>query len=347
MFWRYGNINLVALFKLAFSSSSSWFILGHLFCPLRSRHRRRSGAVDVVARVAAVSPIISVRKAPPLFMVEVEQADQHRQQRQHQQRRQQHQRQERSEERFERNILDPLQADGRPSPSSSRSSQRPPPPPPPERDFAEFSRSPEEISALFAAPQPSRATSRGGGALPREQRRGGSLGDDGINKRLRGVQPEENRGGRREALAAGQGEQVPMPMGGVGARNNPGGLGESEKGGEGGRPGLPSASRREEQLMTRLVLTGPRCLAWHSVIVPGKTYVFPGIGAFVLGSGDNTYRAFGDAKGRSGRGSSGSSSRRRRNGGGVVGGGGGSGGGGGERGGDIAGKGLATPVRLT
>ncbi|CAM9512523.1 unnamed protein product, partial [Laminaria digitata] len=102
---------------------------------------KRSGTVDVFARVAAVSPIISVRKAPPFFMLEVEQADQQRQQQQ------QHQ-QPQQQQHPEQNIVNPLETDGRPSPSLSRWSQRPPPP---ERNFAEFSRSPAEISALFAA----------------------------------------------------------------------------------------------------------------------------------------------------------------------------------------------------
>ncbi|CAM9512452.1 unnamed protein product, partial [Laminaria digitata] len=92
-----------------------------------------------------------------------------------------------------------------------------------------------------------------------------------------------------------------VPTEDLGVRSSPGGLGGSEQSGGGDSSGLPCAGRREEQLMARLVLTGPRCLAWHAAVVPGKTYVFPAIGAFVLGSGDNKYRAFGDAKGGSGR----------------------------------------------
>lgn len=64
----------------------------------------------------------------------------------------------------------------------------------------------------------------------------------------------------------------------------------------------------KERLMARLVLNGERCLAWQPFIVPGRTYVFPGMGAIVLGGAGSgpAYRAFGDAlgedRGRSDRG---------------------------------------------
>lgn len=54
--------------------------------------------------------------------------------------------------------------------------------------------------------------------------------------------------------------------------------------------------------MARLVLNGKRCLAWQAFIVPGRTYVFPGMGAIVLGGtgSEPAYRAFGDALGGDG-----------------------------------------------
>ena len=389
-----------------------------LFC---RRRRRYSGAADVVARVAAVSPIISVRNAPPFFMLEVEQAEHQPQQRQRrhpqqQQRRQQH-------HQSKQNTLDPFEGDRRASPSSSHSSQLPPP----KRKFAEvsksskeisrtteeISRSPEEILALFAAvgaagsgvaDRPSRATADGGGVPTYDQRAAETLVDEnvrnaaessrggGVKTRLRGVLPGEEKVGRRDALAAGEGEQAPIKgigVVGVVARSfseSRGGNGKDGKGGssggetgtsereeqikarkgggegtlglpsvgrrreqsvagtEGGNSGVPSMSKNGEQLMARLVLTGPRCLAWQSVVVPGKTYLFPSIGAFVLGKGKTFYRAFGDAK--QGRGRKRPSNSSSRNGGGGGDGGCGGGGGGGGRDDNIAGKELATPVRF-
>lgn len=226
----------------------------------------------MVARVAAVSPIIRFKNASPFFMVEVEQAEQR--QTQHQQ-----------------------HGEDVHAPSDQRS-------------LPEISRSATEISEIFGArkkpPQ-----------LPAGVSSGGRMNHEGQGS------PEPPGSGSDSAGAAGAEELIARrgniqffphdagtrvlsdPAGGgcIGEESKPGRTKRAmderrreSKGDGGGNEG-----QQKQQLMTKLVLNGRRCISWQAFLVPERTYVFPAVGAIVLGGGRRMYRAFGDAGREAGR----------------------------------------------
>lgn len=118
-----------------------------------------------------------------------------------------------------------------------------------------------------------------------------------------GPRSSDNDGGRRPTTGAAS----DSTSGGSSIDTAALGRGDSRKQevpGDEGRGGSTLKQYQHEQqpaqLMAMLVLNGRRCLPWHACIVPGRTYVFPGMGAIVLGgrsAGQTMYRAFGDALG--------------------------------------------------
>ncbi|CAM9983349.1 unnamed protein product, partial [Scytosiphon promiscuus] len=357
--------------------------------------RKGRGPLDVVARVAAVSPIVRFKNAPPFFMVEVEQAEpqldgqEPRQQQQQQQRQkeqedearqttdlqgphlQQHQQHQRLDQRQQLQQLQQQQhranerqhqsreAMHNPDSESSLPSallspseaETSPPSAPASPPFSsplpttqEICRSPEEISALFPIPG-SRDDDRAGRPPPisftassRQQRSPQVMAPAAVVEPLGGdgsgshAAPEKRRG----TTAGGDASRVDSVGGGSGGSGGDD-AGADKLAGEKGDPGIggeanSSNSQRQrqpshrhqqqpevqetngqqahQQLTAMLVLNGRRCLPWQAFLVPGKTFVFPQVGAFVLGgksrsssSGgkqSTTYRAFGDAGGKGG-----------------------------------------------
>lgn len=235
---------------------------------------RLRGPVDVVARVAAVSPVIRVKNAPPFFMVEVEQLEQ--------------------PDRENPRHLCSRNVGGKDEclpPSRSHLSETNPRCPikkgERERPMPEaICRSPEEIAAIFASSTETRPDSTGDPA-------GGVYRENGNCFAAADV-PHVSR---KPTVVMFRGRVLSE-----GVTNKVGQRGSKGCGGGGDqRSSVSEEANREskpkEQLMTNLILNGQRCLPWQAFITPGKTYVFPAMGAFVLGGSKKMYRAFGDAAG--------------------------------------------------
>lgn len=235
---------------------------------LRPRLTSRRGPVDLLARVAAVSPVIQVRDAAPFFMVEVEEAEQTE--------------------------------------------------PPPAAAAGE-----EGFTGAGEAGAP--ALGADGGCPRRPDQRRGSLArspasPDPWRGRAGGTDhaPAGPAGSLfpRHVLSREAGRERVVPAAAAGAAAGAGGSSvgspgisraeDLRKAGDGsGRAPPGTGGGRREQLMAMLVLHGTRCLAWQAFVLPGRTYVFPGLGAILLGArhGARAYAAFGDALagGRGGR----------------------------------------------
>lgn len=223
----------------------------------------------MVARVAAVSPVIRFKNASPFFMVEVEQAEQ---------RYPQHQQHGEDDH----------------APSEQRS-------------LPEISRSAEEISEIFGArkkpPKFPAGVSSGRGMIHEGQGSPEPPGSGGDSAGAAGAEGLIARRGQMQNFPHDAGTQVLTDPPG-GSWNGEGteperavdeGRRESEGGG-GGNEG-----KHKQQLVTKLVLNGWRCISWQAFLVPERTYVFPAVGAIVLGGGRRMYRAFGDAGKGAGR----------------------------------------------
>lgn len=260
--------------------------------------------MDVVARVAAVSPVIRVKNAPPFFMVEVEQLE--------------HPRQTCSTKigdkekglppsKWHSPDTNPRCPDNCPDsypdsypdncpdncPESCPDScpDNCPDSCPIKKDgkgrsmLKEICRSPEEIAAIFASSTETRPVSTGNPV-------GGIYRENGEANVLRvSVKPSAVRF-RGRVLSEG----IVHEGFSCGQRGSKGCTSDGHH-----RSSVSEEanieSKPKEQLMTNLVLNGQRCLPWQAFITPGNTYVFPAMGAFVLGGGKKIYRAFGDAAG--------------------------------------------------
>ncbi|CAM9210784.1 unnamed protein product [Ectocarpus sp. 12 AP-2014] len=274
--------------------------------------RKGRGSFDVVARVAAVSPVIRFKNASPFFMVEVEQAEPH-------QTRQSEQREQEQEQQQQRH------------PEGARPPVPPPSSPPEAQRTSRICRSPEEISALFPFP-----TSGDHAGAPIAASGAGDQDEQRITPQTPVVEqrpaPAAAHSARNSGAESGDGVGVD---GGEGREGS--GYGGATGGGGGKHIGgrrqqqnhatLPPSERQEQQrteLTAMLVLNGQRCLSWQAFLVPGKTFVFPQVGVFVLGGSrrskgggsagkpGNTYRAFGDGARSDGRGGAGGTSRTPR-----------------------------------
>lgn len=231
--------------------------------------------MDVVARVAAVSPVIRVKNAPPFFMVEVEQLEHPQPQ------------PPLNQQPCSRDTVDkekclapsrwhPPDVNHR-CPIKNDEKER--------SMLGAICRSPEEIAAIFDSSMETRPDSTG--------------------NPVEGVYRENS------AVSVLQCSEKPTGVTFRGRVLSEGVTGKGSSCGQRGGKGCGSdgdhrssvseeanlESKSKEQLMTNLVLNGQRCLPWQAFITPGKTYVFPAMGTFVLGGGKKIYRAFGDAAG--------------------------------------------------
>lgn len=224
--------------------------------------------MDLIATVAAVSPIIRVKNAAPFFMVEVEQPPQVRE----------HQEQ---------------QGQGR-SVESVRQEHFG------ERDFTKFPRLLAEVASLFSSGGGD-GTSDTGVKHHSVVGSSNNSSEEGSSERCTNRAPNLRtyRNVEDGTLHHGRGNARTVELQKSLAN-------EGREDAEGQRH--DRCDERDEQLMTNLVLNGRRCLPWHAHLVPGKTYIFPAVGAFVLGGSNahnslggkgrrpqRMYRAFGDA----------------------------------------------------
>ena len=241
-----------------------------------------------MARVVAVSPVIRVKNAPPFFMVEVEEPETREETLTLKPPRRRAQREGEGE------LLCSTKGSVSDRDKDHRSREttvgR-------ETSVPVLCRSPEEIEAIFAAPAETRSDSAEG----REEDAAKKAVTYFPEATATHFPHESSRTSRGRALD----EDVvhPKPSGAGDLNGSEGGRGSGDK--QAREIGAANRGfKSKKQLMANLVLNGRRCLAWHPFLTPGKTFVFPAMGAFVLGGGKKMYRAFGDAEGASATGKS-------------------------------------------